>query len=191
MAASTRVALATARDFYDSRHRVRARALELNKAYKAIVEQQDFIFGRDATVTPPERVLRSVDNETSPTLPPERQHDWNILLDWQRGDGDDDGRTDDADNCVQAPNAILRPDAGGQAQRDSDGDGFGNACDTDLNNDGVANQIDAGLFRARFGGGDPHADFNGDGAVNALDAALMRSRFGQAPGPAGCTTRDL
>ena len=62
----------------------RERALTLNKAYKVITEDQDYIFGRDATVTPPQRVLEVVDNETSPTLPPERQFDWNILLDWSQ-----------------------------------------------------------------------------------------------------------
>lgn len=77
------VALASARDMYELTTPTPARALQLNKAYKAIVEQQDFIFGRDATVTPPQRVLENVDNETSPTLPAERQYDWNILLDWE------------------------------------------------------------------------------------------------------------
>lgn len=76
------VALASARDMYELTTPTPARALQLNKAYKAIVEEQDFIYGRDATVTPPQRVLENVDNETSPTLPPERQYDWNILLDW-------------------------------------------------------------------------------------------------------------
>lgn len=77
------VALASAGDFYELAAPSPERALLLNKAYKAIVEEQDFIFGRDASVTPPERVLESVDNDTSPTLPPEKQHEWNIVLDWQ------------------------------------------------------------------------------------------------------------
>lgn len=77
------VALASANDFYALATPSPERALLLNKAYKAIVEEQDFIFGRDASVTPPERVLESVDNDTSPTLPPEKQHEWNIVLDWR------------------------------------------------------------------------------------------------------------
>ena len=80
------VALASAKDVYHIVTPSWERALMLNKAYKAIVEEQDFIFGRDATVTPPPRVLELVDNETSPALPPERQFDWNILLDWSKAD---------------------------------------------------------------------------------------------------------
>lgn len=60
-----------------------ARALILNKAYKSIVEDQDFIYGRDATVTPPTNVYEKVDNATTPTLPIERVFQWDILLDWE------------------------------------------------------------------------------------------------------------
>lgn len=61
----------------------RQRALQLNKAYKVIVEDQRFLFGRDATVTPPHQVYEKVDNDTSPTLTPEHIYDWDIRLDWQ------------------------------------------------------------------------------------------------------------
>jgi len=44
----------------------RERALKLNKAYRTIVEDQDFHLGRDATVTPAVNVHRSV-NEEQPT----------------------------------------------------------------------------------------------------------------------------
>ncbi|MFL0809257.1 MAG: hypothetical protein K6L76_02465 [Agarilytica sp.] len=60
------------------------RALQLNKAYKVIVQTQDFLFGRDATVTPPKNIYETVNNNTSPTLSPEFQYDWNIRLDWTR-----------------------------------------------------------------------------------------------------------
>lgn len=281
------VALASVSDFYDLVTPSAARALQLNKAYKAIVEEQDFIFGRDATVTPPTRVLSSVDNATSPTLPLERQHDWNILLDWDAartaqcnyngnvdfaqlsaahsvtlrgkqqgdfnrvcaggtvslsgslniqlasgyqpvigdrfeiikagsltgrfsnvslptlangqltlqqsanaltlivsGDKDSDGIADAEDNCSETANGPNRPDAGGQSQRDSNGDGFGNVCDTDINNDGVTNQLDASVLRSVFGTGSSDADLNGDGIVNQLDISILRARFGQPPGPA-------
>ncbi|MDQ8201871.1 hypothetical protein [Pelagicoccus sp. SDUM812003] len=59
------------------------RALLLNKAYKTIVEDQDYIYGRDATVTPPRNVYSEIDNERTPTLPNDRIFPWNILLDWQ------------------------------------------------------------------------------------------------------------
>ena len=78
------VAVASAKDVYDLITPSRDRALLLNKAYKVVVEDQDFIFGRDPTSTPPPRVLPIVDNENSPTLPPERQFDWNIVLDWSQ-----------------------------------------------------------------------------------------------------------
>ncbi len=58
------------------------RALALNKAYKTIVEDQDFVFGRDATIRPPQNVYESIDNSSTPTLPEDRTYTWNILLDW-------------------------------------------------------------------------------------------------------------
>lgn len=89
-------------------------------------------------------------------------------------DSDEDGVPDSIDNCTLVVNA---------AQRDTDGDGFGNACDTDLNNDNVTNVIDLGLLRLVFFTGDEDADFNGDGVVNVIDLGLMRLFFFQAPGP--------
>lgn len=58
------------------------RALEMNKAYKVIVEQQSFYLGRDATIVPPKNVYHEVDNETSPTLTAENIYRWDIRLDW-------------------------------------------------------------------------------------------------------------
>ena len=91
-------------------------------------------------------------------------------------DGDGDGLDNDIDNCA----TIVNPD-----QRDTDGDGFGNACDTDLNNDGVTNVIDLGLLRQVFFTSDPDADFDGDGVVNVVDLGIMRQRFFAPPGPSG------
>jgi len=58
------------------------RALELNKAYRAIVGEQDFIFGRDAFASAPGNVFRKVDEALAPTLAPEFQYRWDIRLDW-------------------------------------------------------------------------------------------------------------
>lgn len=90
------------------------------------------------------------------------------------GDLDGDGVRDDVDNC----SAVANVD-----QRDTDGDGFGNRCDTDLNNDNVTNGIDVGTLRAAFGSAGPLADFNGDGVVNGIDVGILRGYFGKAPGP--------
>ncbi|RZA05441.1 MAG: hypothetical protein EOO68_06595 [Moraxellaceae bacterium] len=273
------IALAATQNVYDLTTPSAARALTLNKAYKAIVEQQDFIFGRDATVTAPQRVLASVNNETSPTLSKERQFDWDIRLDWNsvsndscnyRGDVDfaqlngavytvningtavkqfnalctegavtltgilqvnfDNNFTPDVGNRFdiiragnligdfselkfpQVNNAVFKPvktatlyslllvkDSDNDAiadvddnctqtangsQQDTDADGYGNACDADLNNDGITNQLDAVIFRGALGSTNPHADFNHDGIVNQIDANLLRIQLGKPPGPA-------
>ncbi len=78
-------AVAAARDVYDLITPSPARALLLNKAYKLIVEDQDFIYGRDATLRPPANVYRYVDNNTAPTLPPDKVYTWDIRLDWAVG----------------------------------------------------------------------------------------------------------
>lgn len=76
--------IASAKDVYDLITPSIARALELNKAYKTIVEDQDYIYGRDAISTPPENVYRRIDNNTTPTLPENRTYDWDIRLDWEQ-----------------------------------------------------------------------------------------------------------
>jgi hypothetical protein len=81
---------------------------------------------------------------------------------------------DGGDNCSARPN----PD-----QRDSNHDGYGNACDPDLDNNGVVNFGDFALFRGGFGGSDPDLDFNGDGAVNFGDLAILADYFLGSPGP--------
>lgn len=75
-------ALSHARDVYDLIAPSRERALRLNKAYRSIVAEQDYIYGRDATVTPPRNVYEHIDNEQTPVLPVERFFDSNILLHW-------------------------------------------------------------------------------------------------------------
>ena len=68
---------------------------------------------------------------------------------------------------------------------DADGDGIGNRCDADFNNDCIVNALDLGIFRSVFFSADAEADLNVDGIVNALDLGLFRSRFFQPPGPSG------
>ena len=89
-------------------------------------------------------------------------------------DADADGVDDTLDNCLGVPNAN---------QRDTDGDGYGNACDADFNNSGTVDFSDLARFKAKFGTADADADLNGDGTVNFADLALFRGMFGKAPGP--------
>jgi hypothetical protein len=88
-------------------------------------------------------------------------------------DTDGDGILDDRDNCQ----TFINP-----TQIDTDGDGYGNRCDGDLDNDGQTNAFDTVLFRAQMGVGGS-ADINGDGYVNAFDTPLFRALLGQPPGP--------
>lgn len=76
--------VAAAKDVYELIAPSRERALALNKAYRTIVEDQDFIYGREASVTPPVNVYELVDTQKAPTLPPERTYSWDIRLDWGR-----------------------------------------------------------------------------------------------------------
>jgi hypothetical protein len=96
-------------------------------------------------------------------------------------DTDGDGMPDGQDNCILLANP---------SQCDSDGDGYGNRCDADLNNNGFANAQDTTLFRQQLG--QPSvgplynkADINCNGAVNAQDTTLFRSLLGSPPGPSG------
>ncbi len=94
-------------------------------------------------------------------------------------DSDSDGIADAVDNCIVSAN----PD-----QRDSNADGYGNACDADLNDDCIVNATDLGLLRTVFFTADEDADFTGDGIVNASDLGVMRATFFTPPGPSGLTT---
>lgn len=93
-------------------------------------------------------------------------------------DSDGDGIGDDTDNCILVPNA---------AQRDSNEDGYGNACDADLNDDCIVNVIDLGLFKSVFFTTDPDADLNGDGVVSVLDLGRFKLLYFKPPGPSGLT----
>ncbi len=98
-------------------------------------------------------------------------------------DKDADGIADAVDNCIDQPNP---------AQVDSNADGFGNACDADLNNDNIVNVLDLSLLRAAFFEDSPlsDADFDGDGDVAISDLAVMRRLFFKPPGPIGPCLAD-
>lgn len=58
------------------------RALDLNKAYMTIVQDQDFIHGRDANLRPAENVYQEIDPNTAPVLPADKTVRWDMRLDW-------------------------------------------------------------------------------------------------------------
>jgi hypothetical protein len=97
-------------------------------------------------------------------------------------DSDGDGIPDIIDNCILVPNAN---------QRDTTGTNIGNACNPDLNHDGIVNAQDLALWKIAFNAYNatpsvynPNADFNGDGKIDAADLAILEKYLGKAPGPA-------
>jgi hypothetical protein len=98
------------------------------------------------------------------------------LVGEQNGDADGDGVLDEIDNCILVPNP---------SQLDADQDGYGNACDPDLNNDGIVNFADLAIMKKVFFKTDAAADLNGDGVVNFADLAIMKKSFFKTPGPSG------
>jgi hypothetical protein len=89
-------------------------------------------------------------------------------------DRDDDGIDDFSDNCSN----LANPD-----QRDTDGDGFGNRCDADLNGDGIVDVLDVAQFAVRAASGNPDADFDGDGVVGLEDYRFLSRCWSLPPGP--------
>ncbi len=102
-------------------------------------------------------------------------------------DLDGDGVADSDDDCLE----IANPD-----QRDTDGDGFGNLCDPDVDQDGVVTARGMGATRgegdldrlariAALGGHLPDLDLDGDHRVDASDLAIAQLWLLLPPGPSG------
>ena len=95
-------------------------------------------------------------------------------------DKDGDGVLDRADDCV----TVANPN-----QLDSDRDGFGNACDADLNNDGKVDQADTNLMIGCLGArvstrpACAAHDLDGDGLILLFDVVIMNAAQGGVPGP--------
>jgi len=100
-------------------------------------------------------------------------------------DADADGVLDVVDNCTEVANG---PVGGGGNQVDDDGDGIGNACDCDFDDDGVCTLRDFARFvDPLVAGSDAEAigaDMDGDGDVDLNDFSLfLPGLVAGAPGP--------
>jgi hypothetical protein len=91
----------------------------------------------------------------------------------QGEDVDLDGIPDDQDNCI-----VL---GGLTFQTDTDGDGFGNACDPDYDQDGFVLGSDIEIIYTQFGGYDPVFDHTNDGFILGDDVAFLFSLFNHFP----------
>ncbi len=95
---------------------------------------------------------------------------------------DGDAIADPADNCLNVSNST---------QLDADLDGYGNACDADLNNSGTVTAADFGILRSvlnRAASSSPTAaaaDLNGSGTVTTADFGILRDALNKPPGPSG------
>lgn len=102
-------------------------------------------------------------------------------------DTDLDGVPDEWDNCSSTSNT---------AQDDCNGDGYGNACDADYNNDGLIGGPDFGAMSAAFLSmtGDANynceVDCNSDGLVGGPDFGCLSASFLGTPGPSGLACAD-
>ncbi|MBW2493277.1 MAG: thrombospondin type 3 repeat-containing protein, partial [Deltaproteobacteria bacterium] len=94
---------------------------------------------------------------------------------------DMDGVIDQLDNCSERPNPN---------QDDTDGDGCGNLCDADYDNDGSVGFGDFGFFTRCFGTTNElcdHTEPVGGGVSGFSDFGFFTANFGLSPGPSGTT----
>ena len=108
-------------------------------------------------------------------------------------DLDGDGQLDWRDNCRMIPNP---------RQRDTDGDGYGNICDADVNADGrvttswgesyprsLRGDVEWIALSARDGRYQPDHDLDGDNEVNERDVSIAQLLLFMPPGPGASRRR--
>ena len=104
-------------------------------------------------------------------------------------DIDGDGVPNASDNCLDLPNAN---------QRDTAGDGYGNLCDADLNNNGIVTtswgvttppsargDLEQIQVTAGSAGYVSHQDLDGDNDVDADDVGIAQYWLFLPPGRSG------
>lgn len=77
------VKVKSASSIYELITPTRSSALEMNKAYKILVESQDFVSGREGNGKPVENVHKEI-TSTTPALPADKEFKWDIRLDWSK-----------------------------------------------------------------------------------------------------------
>jgi hypothetical protein len=110
-------------------------------------------------------------------------------------DNDGDGVPDGFDNCSAKSNGPLSV-SGCMAQEDTDGDGYGNSCDADWDNDGNIGGTDFLAFSGAFGATtvdvnwNPVVDSDCDGTIGGTDFLLFSGQFSGSVGPSGLACAD-
>ncbi|NNF15490.1 MAG: hypothetical protein HKN70_02030, partial [Gammaproteobacteria bacterium] len=99
-----------------------------------------------------------------------------LSLDVATSDSDNDGISDELDNCAYTANP---------EQVDADMDGFGNMCDGDFNQDMIINFRDVVMMMGAFGTADAAIDINTDGVVGHEDIEIFKTMWLSEPGPSG------
>ncbi len=107
-------------------------------------------------------------------------------------DADSDGIPDQYDNCTGLPNGPAAAAGFGQCdwQMDADLDGYGNACDFDVSQDGKTLPDDIGATLTNFNGVEPLVDWTCDGKVLPDDIGGVLVNFNGNPGPSGLACAD-
>jgi hypothetical protein len=102
-------------------------------------------------------------------------------------DTDGDTVPDGVDNCRLVRNGdIGEPPGALVAQCDTDSDGYGNACDGDVDNSGIIGLPDYPAIDNNIGGTTPPgADTNCDGVIGLPDYPIIDNNIGSPPGPSG------